>query len=66
MQANVPYDQFARSILTASGSNKKTPQASYYKILREPDAVLAGTTPPTLTIDESAGSPGTPPQTQSP
>jgi CBS domain containing-hemolysin-like protein len=32
----------------------------------EPDAVLAGTTPPTLTIDESAGSPGTPPQTQSP
>ncbi|HEY2758862.1 MAG TPA: hemolysin family protein [Pseudolabrys sp.] len=32
----------------------------------EPDAVLAGTTPPTLNIDESAGSPGTPPQTQRP
>jgi CBS domain containing-hemolysin-like protein len=32
----------------------------------EPDAVLAGTTPPTLNIDETAGSPGTPPQTQSP
>ena len=26
---NVPYDQFARSILTASGSNKDNPPASY-------------------------------------
>jgi CBS domain containing-hemolysin-like protein len=32
----------------------------------EPDAVLAGTTPPTLSIDESAGPAGTPPQTPRP
>jgi CBS domain containing-hemolysin-like protein len=32
----------------------------------EPDAVLAGTTPPVLNIDESAGSPGTPSPTQRP
>jgi CBS domain containing-hemolysin-like protein len=32
----------------------------------EPDAVLAGTTPQTLNVDESAGSTGTPPQTQRP
>ena len=35
--ANTPYDEFARKILTASGSNKDNPAASYYKILREPD-----------------------------
>jgi CBS domain containing-hemolysin-like protein len=32
----------------------------------EPDAVLAGTTPPVLNIDEPAGSPGTPSPTQRP
>ncbi len=41
---NVPYDQFARSILTASGSNRENPAASYYKILREPDATMENTT----------------------
>ncbi len=33
---NTPYDQFVRTILTASGSNQENPAASYFKILREP------------------------------
>ncbi|WP_435011625.1 DUF1549 domain-containing protein [Tundrisphaera lichenicola] len=41
---NVPYDQFAREILTADGSNREHPQASYYKILREPTAMMENTT----------------------
>ncbi len=41
---NRPYDQFAREILTASGSNKENPPASYYKILRDPDATMENTT----------------------
>lgn len=41
---NVPYDQFARALLTASGSNKDIPPASYYKILREPSAMMENTT----------------------
>jgi len=42
--ANTPYDQFVRSILTASGSNKANPPASYYKILRDPTATMENTT----------------------
>ena len=42
--ANTPYDQFVRSILTASGSNKENPAASYYKILHEPTATMENTT----------------------
>jgi len=41
---NTPYDQFAREVITASGSNKDNPAASYYKILREPDAIMENTT----------------------
>jgi WD40 repeat protein len=41
---NVPYDQFASQILTASGSTKENPPASYYKILREPDLLVENTT----------------------
>lgn len=41
---NRPYDQFARDILTASGSNKDNPAASYYKILRDPDLMMENTT----------------------
>ena len=41
---NVPYDQFAREILTASGSNKEYPAASYFKILRDPAATMENTT----------------------
>jgi WD40 repeat protein/mono/diheme cytochrome c family protein len=42
--ANVPYDQFVRSIMTAGGSNKANPAASYFKILRDPAATMENTT----------------------
>ncbi|OAI47917.1 hypothetical protein AYO44_08560, partial [Planctomycetaceae bacterium SCGC AG-212-F19] len=41
---NTPYDAFARKVLTASGSNRENPPASYYKILRDPDAIMENTT----------------------
>ncbi len=41
---NVPYDRFVYSILTASGSNKQNPPASYYKILRTPEETMENTT----------------------
>lgn len=41
---NTPYDQFARSIITASGSNVENPPASYYKVLRDPADVMENTT----------------------
>jgi WD40 repeat protein len=41
---NTPYDEFARKVLTASGSNKDNPPASYFKILREPTATMENTT----------------------
>ena len=44
IESNTPYDSFARKILTAKGSNKENPAASYYKILREPDAIMENTT----------------------
>ncbi len=44
VEANTPYDEFVYSILTATGSNKENPPASYYKILREPDAIMENTT----------------------
>ncbi len=42
--ANTPYDAFARSIITASGSNKENPPAAYFKVLREPTAMMENTT----------------------
>jgi len=42
--SNLPYDQFARQLLTASGSTLHHPPAAFYKILREPDAVMESTT----------------------
>lgn len=42
--ANTPYDQFARKVLTATGSNREVPQAAYYKILREATATMENTT----------------------
>ncbi len=44
VQADVPYDQFVRSILTANGTNREHPQASYYKILRDPASIMENTT----------------------
>ncbi|HTK74326.1 MAG TPA: DUF1549 domain-containing protein [Gemmataceae bacterium] len=41
---NTPYDEFAHKVLTASGSNKSNPAASYWKILREPTAAMENTT----------------------
>ena len=41
---NKPYDQFVTEIVTASGSNKDNPPASYYKILRTPEDTLENTT----------------------
>ncbi|MBM4090504.1 MAG: DUF1553 domain-containing protein [Planctomycetes bacterium] len=42
--ANTPYDQFARKLLTATGSNRENPAAAYYKVLREPLAAMENTT----------------------
>jgi WD40 repeat protein/mono/diheme cytochrome c family protein len=44
VEKNVPYDEFVRSIVTASGSNKENPAASYFKVLREPTATMENTT----------------------
>ena len=42
--ANMPYDKFVRSVMTATGSNRENPAASYFKILREPTATMENTT----------------------
>jgi hypothetical protein len=44
VKSNTPYDKFAYSILTASGSNKSNPAASYFKILRKPEETMENTT----------------------
>ncbi len=41
---NLPYDEFARRVLTAQGSNKDQPAASYFKILRTPEDAMENTT----------------------
>ncbi|HLU48601.1 MAG TPA: DUF1549 and DUF1553 domain-containing protein, partial [Planctomycetota bacterium] len=42
--SNEPYDRFVREIITASGSTVENPPAAYYKVLRNPDAVMENTT----------------------
>ncbi len=44
VEKNTPYDQFVREVLTAEGSNKDNPPASYYKILRTPEDTMENTT----------------------
>ncbi len=44
VDANTPYDQFVRKVLTASGSNRENPAASYYKVLRTPTEAMENTT----------------------
>lgn len=44
IEENMPYDEFVRSILTATGSNYDNPAASYYKILRTPEDTMENTT----------------------
>lgn len=41
---NRPYDELARQILTASGSNNTNPPASYYKVLRTAEDTMENTT----------------------
>jgi hypothetical protein len=42
--SNMPYDKFAHTILSASGSNLENPPAAYYKILRDPGTTMENTT----------------------
>ena len=42
--ANTSYDQFVRSILTVTGSNREHPAAAYFKILRDPASTMENTT----------------------
>jgi hypothetical protein len=44
VEKNTPYDQFAREILTATGSNRENPASSYWKILRTPAEAMENTT----------------------
>lgn len=44
IDGNTPYDQFAKKILTASGSNRENPAASYFKVLRTPTDTMENTT----------------------
>ncbi|MCP4849402.1 MAG: DUF1549 domain-containing protein [Verrucomicrobiaceae bacterium] len=44
IQANTPYNDFVEQIITASGSNKTNPAASYFKILRSPENLMENTT----------------------
>ena len=42
--ANTAYDKFAYKILTAAGSNRTNPPASYFKIHRKPEDTMENTT----------------------
>lgn len=44
VEENTPYNKFAREILTASGSNRENPAASYWKIVRTPTEAMENTT----------------------
>jgi hypothetical protein len=43
IRANMPYDRFARELLTSSGSNFRVPQVNFYRAIqgREPSAIAA-------------------------
>ena len=42
--SNKAYDQFAKEVITATGSNLENPPASYYKIIRDPATLMENTT----------------------
>ncbi|MDG1511601.1 MAG: DUF1549 domain-containing protein [Mariniblastus sp.] len=44
VKTNRPYNDFSYDLLTASGSNKDNPAASYYKIHRTPEEAMENTT----------------------
>lgn len=41
---NKPYNQFVSEIVNSTGSNRESPPASYYKILRTPEDTVENTT----------------------
>ncbi|MBI4615543.1 MAG: DUF1553 domain-containing protein [Planctomycetes bacterium] len=43
LRGNMPYDRFARELLTSSGSNFRVPQVNFYRAVqgREPSAIAA-------------------------
>ncbi|MEK6249900.1 MAG: DUF1549 domain-containing protein, partial [Planctomycetales bacterium] len=41
---NTPYDKFVRKVITASGSNRDNPAASYFKVHRDPGQLMENTT----------------------
>lgn len=43
VEANTPYDQFVRKLMTATGSTRENPAANYWKIQRAPDDLLENT-----------------------
>jgi len=46
LRDNMPYDQFARELLTSSGSNFRTPQVNFYRAVQgqEPAAIAGAAT----------------------
>jgi len=44
IESNTPYDAFVQKILTATGSNKDNPAASYFKVLRGATETMENTT----------------------
>ncbi len=38
LRANVPFDRFARDLLTSSGSNVRVPQVNFYRAVQKKDA----------------------------
>jgi WD40 repeat protein/mono/diheme cytochrome c family protein len=44
IEKNTPYNEFAAKILTATGSNRENPAASYWKVLRTPTETMENTT----------------------
>ena len=44
IDANTPYDKFVKKIVTAVGSNREHPEASYFKVLRTPTETMENTT----------------------
>ncbi|MCD8534686.1 MAG: DUF1549 domain-containing protein [Verrucomicrobia bacterium] len=42
--SNTPYDMFVSQIVTATGSNRENPPASYFKVLRDAESLMENTT----------------------
>jgi len=64
MRDNLPYDQFARQLLTSSGSNFRVPPVNFYRAMQSKDPVsigqavaltFMGVRPETWTADRWAG-----------